>query len=91
MLEDWKQWSTEKLPRVYLRMSVSDPFIYSDELEKELARHGMFPNFFEAGYIFCLGMAYGKHVERLRRQMSKRAFLRRFPRRHEAGVPIGKK
>ncbi len=80
MLNDWKEWSKEKLSLIFNGLWVCDPVTYGDEVTKELQNHSMcsMPSF-SLGYAFCLGMAYGKHVERLRRRMSKREFQRRHP------------
>lgn len=80
MQQDWITWSTEHLPRVYRRMSAGELFLYANAISDELKRHQMnvLPRF-ESGFVFCLGMAYGKHVERLRRHTGKRRFrLRRL-------------
>lgn len=79
MQQDWITWSTEHLPRVYRRMSAGEPFLYANAIADELKRHrlNVLPPF-ESGFIFLLGVAYGKHVERLRRHTGKR---RLHPRR----------
>lgn len=79
MWNDWKKWSAEKLHLIFNGMWVCDPMTYGDAVTEELDLHCVcHVRSFELGYAFCLGLAYGQHVERLHRRMSKREFKRRY-------------